>query len=172
MDIVMETERLLLRKFTLDDAELIYTLNKDPEVIKYTGDPIADLVHARKIIEEVIMPQYTLYNHGRWAVHEKASGAFTGWCGLKYISERDEVDLGYRFMKQYWGKGYATESAAASIEYGFNALKLQRIIGRAMPDNKSSIAVLKKLGFHYIGTFVTDSHDAETYEKFKEDDAR
>ena len=79
MDAVIETSRLLLRTFTINDAQLIYDLNNDPEVIRYTYDPITDLEHAKHILETVILPQYALYKHGRWAVHIKQGLEFIGW---------------------------------------------------------------------------------------------
>ena len=114
MTLIFETSRLLFRTFTPDDAQLIYDLNLDPDVIRYTGDPIKDIAHAKRVLEETIMPQYALYNHGRWAVHVKPDLEFIGWCGLKTRPERNEIDLGYRFMKKAWGKGYATEAAFAT----------------------------------------------------------
>lgn len=151
MNVVIETNRLLLRHFTAEDAPLLYELNLDPEVIRYTLDPIKDIDHARQVLEQVILPQYVLYNYGRWAVHLKPGHEFIGWCGLKYVPERKEIDLGYRFIKPAWGKGYATEAAHACIKYGFEKLNLKRIIGRAMPDNLWSLKVLEKCGMTYIG---------------------
>ncbi len=169
MNVIIETDRLLLRTFTTGDAQLIYDLNEDPEITRYTGDPVWDIEHARQVLEQVILPQYALYNHGRWAVHVKQghnlpAERFIGWCGLKNRPERNEVDLGYRFMKSAWGKGYATEAAFACINYGFNNLGLQRIVGRAMPDNIASLKVLEKCGMTYIGEEIVDDHPAKTYE--------
>lgn len=164
MNIILETNRLLLRTFTLVDAPLIYKLNLDPDVTRYTGDPIKDVHHAEQVLEQVILPQYALYNHGRWAVHVKPELEFIGWCGLKTRPERNEIDLGYRFMKTAWGKGYATEAAYACIKYGFEKLKLDRIVGRAMPQNIASLRVLEKCDMQYIGEEVVDDHPAITYE--------
>ena len=164
MNIVIETERLLLRSFTIEDAPLIYELNLDPEVIRYTLDPIKDIDHARQVLEQVILPQYALYGHGRWAAHTKSGMKFIGFCGLKARPERNEIDLGYRFIRAAGGKGFATEAAWACIRYGFEKLHLQRIIGRAMPDNKGSQRVLDKCGMTYIGEEVVDGHPAKTYE--------
>jgi len=105
-----------------------------------------------------------LYNHGRWAVHAKPSLEFIGWCGLKKRPERNEIDLGYRFLKSTWGKGYATEAAFACIKYGFEKLGLKRIVGRAMPGNIASLKVLEKCGMTYIGEDMVDDHPAKTYE--------
>ncbi len=87
-------------------------------------------------------------------------GTFLGWCGLKYFPETDEVDLGYRFMKKYWGKGYATESSRACLNYGFHELKLKRIMAKAMPENKDSLKVMQKLGMVFRGYHhdPTDPH--------------
>lgn len=164
MNVIIETERLILRTFTVDDAPLVYELNSDPEITRYTGDPLKDLHHAQQVLEQVILPQYALYNHGRWAVHIKPEMEFIGWCGLKARPERNEIDLGYRFMKSRWGKGYATEAAFACLKYGFEKLNLERIVGRAMPQNTGSIRVLEKCGMQYVGEEVVDEHPAKTYE--------
>ena len=164
MKVVIETERLLLREFTELDANLIYELNLDPDVTQYTHDPVRDLAHAFEIVTEVIMPQYALYNHGRWAVHLKPSLQFLGWCGLKYRPEVNEIDLGYRFRKEEWGKGYATEAAFASIRYGFEKLNLKVITGRAEIGNIASWKVLEKCGMTYIGIQEGDGYPVKTFE--------
>jgi len=164
MDVIIETDRLLLRTFTINDAALIYELNRDPEVIRYTGDPIRNIQHAKEILEKTILPQYALYNHGRWAVHLKPGHEFIGWCGLKARPERNEIDLGYRFTRNYWGNGYATEAAYACLKHGFEKLGLPRIVGRAMPGNLGSLRVLEKCGMSYIGEEIVDDHPARTYE--------
>ena len=79
MNIIIETNRLLLRTFTELDAALIYELNLDPDVTSYTNDPVKDLSHASEILEKVILPQYALYNHGRWAAH--LSLRLNSWVG-------------------------------------------------------------------------------------------
>jgi RimJ/RimL family protein N-acetyltransferase len=164
MNIIIDTKRLLLRTFTVDDAPLIYELNLHPDVTRYTGDPIRDLQHAQEVLYQVILPQYALYNHGRWAVHVKPGLEFIGWCGLKNRPERNEIDLGYRFIKEAWGNGYATEAAYACLKYGFEKLHLLRIVGRAMPDNIASLRVLEKCNMQFIGDEVVDDHPAKTYE--------
>ena len=164
MDIVIETDRLLVRKFTEDDAPLLYDLNLDPEVIRYTHDPLTDVEEARKVLEEVILPQYILYDHGRWAVHLRSGLEFIGWCGLKYLTETNEVDLGYRFKKNFWGNGYATEAARACVKYGFATLNLQRIVGRALPANLASIKVLEKCGMEYLHEEMMHGYLHKTYQ--------
>lgn len=166
MNIIIETKRLLLRTFTENDAHLIYDLNLDPDVTCYTHDPVKDMANAAEILEKVILPQYALYNHGRWAVLVKPELKFIGWCGLKYRAELNEIDLGYRFKKESWGKGYATEAAYASIKYGFEKLGLQRIVGRADVDNIGSWKVLEKCGMTFIGEEKIKGYPNKTYEIF------
>jgi len=144
---IAETPRLLLREFVLDDAENIWELNSDPEVIKYTGDPPFASV---KMAGEFLLnyKDYKKNGFGRWAVITKASDSFIGWCGLKF-NEQNLVDLGFRFFKREWNKGYATEAAQACLEHGFLELNLNEIIGRVARQNKASIKVLEKLSMDY-----------------------
>ena len=164
MNVVIETNRLLLRTFTINDCQLIYDLNKDRNVTRYTYDPVSDIEQAKEILEKVILPQYALYNHGRWAVHIKTDLEFIGWCGLKYRFERNEVDLGYRFKQSGWGKGYATEAAFACLKYGFEKLNIQKITGRAVPENIASWRVLEKIGMQFSREEAVDGHWVRTYE--------
>lgn len=164
MKVIIETDRLLLREFTMNDGAIMLELNSDPVVTLYTGDPVKDIAHAEQVLANTILPQYALYNHGRWAVHTKPGLEFIGWCGLKARPERNEIDLGYRYMQSAWGKGYATEAAWASLRFGFDQLGLPRIVGRAMPQNTASIKVLEKLGMQFVREEIVDEHPARTYE--------
>ncbi|MES1215855.1 MAG: GNAT family N-acetyltransferase [Bacteroidota bacterium] len=163
MYVITVTERLLLRSFTFNDEHLIYDLNKDPEVVRYTYDPIGNIEEAKIILEKNILTQYSLYNYGRWAVHLKHNLEFIGWCGLKYRPERNETDLGYRFKKESWGNGYATEAAKECIRYGFEKLNLETIVGRAIPGNTGSIHVLEKCGMVYKGIEEIEGYPHKTF---------
>ena len=88
---------------------------------------------------------------------------FIGFAGLKYLDDMDEVDLGYRFAKEYWGKGIATEAAKACVDYGFNKLGLSRIIAMVLPQNKGSIRVLEKLNFKFEKEMVEDGELVKVY---------
>lgn len=157
MHIVLQTPRLILRQFTEADASLIFTLNSDPEVIKYVHEPILQSVEqAKEIISQVILPQYK-NNFGRWALHTKNNDEFIGWCGLKYLPIPGEIDLGYRLSRFAWGNGYATEAAIHVLDHGFNQLHLKEIIGRAHLQNISSINVLKKIGMQFIKETIEDN---------------
>lgn len=159
----IETNRLYLRELTVADAENFYLLNADEDVIKYTGDKAFDSINdAESFLENY--NTYQEYAYGRWAVIAKSNEEFLGWCGLKYSPEIDEVDIGFRFFKKHWNKGYATESAKACIEYGFENLNLKTIVGRAMEANVASIKVLEKLGMTFVGKFEFHLHDGVLYQ--------
>lgn len=144
---VIETERLILREFCQEDAPYIYNLNSDTEVMKYTGDiPFARVAEASVFLSNY--SDFKTNGYGRWAVISKKTNHFLGWCGLKW-HEEGFVDLGFRFFKTEWGKGYATEAAGASLDFGFKHLNLDEIIGRASSDNKASIRVLEKLNMQF-----------------------
>lgn len=160
---ILETERCYLREFSVEDAQSFYDLNSDPEVVKYTGDKAFENVQEAKSFLQNY-DQYKLHGYGRWAVISKETEEFLGWCGLKYMPKYDAADLGYRFFRKYWNQGYATETAKASIIYGFNNLKLHKIVGRAMKANVGSIKVLEKAEMQYVGEFDFEHHEGVLYE--------
>ena len=164
MKIILETERLYLREFTMDDGQLLVDLNANPEVIKYVHELPVDIEKALDVLENIILPQYKLYNHGRWAVHLKENDEFIGWCGLKYVKERDEIDLGYRFFQQHWVKGYATESAKAAIDYGKKILQLPHIMAQAHVENIASQNVLQKCGLQFRSEGIVDDCPVKIYD--------
>jgi RimJ/RimL family protein N-acetyltransferase len=162
MKIILETPRLILREFTEDDGEQAYLLNLDPDVIRYTGDgPFESIDAARNFLKNY--PDYQKNGFGRWATIDKQSGEFVGWCGLKYIEDLQEYDIGYRFFKRHWGKGYATESAKACLDHGFAQLNMPFIVGRAAKANTASIHVLQKIGLQYYKEGVFHGDDSVVY---------
>lgn len=165
MNIRIETPRLLLRPFTLNDIEAAYNMNLDQEISIYTGDGgVVNYDEMERRIRGIISEDYMKYGYGRFAVELIGVDSFIGFAGLKYLPEYAVTDLGYRFKKKYWGQGIATEAGKASIEYGFNALKLKELRAYAMEENKASIKVLTKLGFIYE---MDLTEHALTYQQFK-----
>lgn len=161
MNQITETKRLSLREFKISDANDLYLLNSDPEVIRYTGDPPFESINdAEKFI--INYTEYKLNGYGRWAVILKEIDCFIGWCGLK-LNEEGMVDLGFRFFKKDWGKGYATEAAIASLEYGFNKLNIDLIMGRAAIKNIASIKVLEKLRMSFWKNDICHGIDNSAY---------
>ncbi len=145
------------------DAPLLLTLNSDPEVLKYLHEiPIKNEAHATEILTNIILPQYKNMM-GRWAVHLNDTNEFIGWCGLKHLTEIDEIDLGYRFMKKYWGNGYAYESAKNVLDYGLQVLQLKSIVGRAHIENIASLKVLQKIGMQCVKDEMVDNCPVKTF---------
>jgi RimJ/RimL family protein N-acetyltransferase len=165
----LETERLILRKFEEADAERMFLMDSRPEVMKYIGmPPLTDIRETENIIT-MIRQQYKDHGIGRLAVIEKASGLLIGWSGLKFLTQevngyKNVYDLGYRFIPEYWGKGYASESARASLDFGFNGLKIDIIYAHAHCENQASNQVLKKLGFVKTGEFYEPDGICSWYE--------
>lgn len=159
MNPIIETERLILRKFTEKDFEAVYEFNSNKEVQKYTGDTlITSLEAAKELIKNVFQKDYKTYGYGRWATIYKPTNKLIGFAGLKYLPEFDETDIGFRFLPEYWGKGIATEASKEIIKYGFEQFNLKRIIGIAIPDNIGSCTVLEKIGLSY---YKTDDYDGD-----------
>lgn len=162
----LETKRTYLRNLLIGDAEDFYRLNLDPAVLKYTGDrPFQTVDEARRFLEQY--DQYEKYGVGRLAVIGKGTNAFIGWCGLKYSPEVDEYDIGFRFFKDVWNQGYATETASRCLEFGFSDLDIDEIVGRAMTENKASIKVLEKIGMTCKQQFDFDGQDGVIYQMTK-----
>ena len=145
--IIIETERLILRHFDVSDAACFFELNKDPEVMKYTGDVAFESVKASADFIKNY-DTYAKFGVGRWTVVLKSTNEPIGWCGLK-VHPGQYVDLGYRFMKSYWGQGYATEASKASLKIGFESYAFPEIVGRTARQNIGSVRVLEKLGMQF-----------------------
>lgn len=145
---IIQTNRLFLREFSPEiDTEPFYNLNSDWEVMKYTGDVAFNSQEEAKTFLENYS-DYDRNGYGRWTVCLKENNEVVGWCGLKK-HDNGMVDLGYRFFKKNWGKGYATEASKACLEYGFNELQIEEIVGRTARENKGSIRVLEKVGMTF-----------------------
>lgn len=159
------TERLFLRPFSSEDAKDIFELNSDLEVMKYTGDqPFGSITEARKFI--LSYNHYEKWNRGRLSVFLKESHTFIGWCGLKFHVETGETDLGYRFRKEFWGKGYGTEAAGICIKDGFSRLHLQRIYAEAYSENIGSIRIMEKIGMNFHEETLLKGEPGVIYEIF------
>jgi ribosomal-protein-alanine N-acetyltransferase len=162
MNHILETDRLFLREWNIKDSENLYQLNLNPNVVKYTGDKAFEsIAEAENFLANY--KDYEINGFGRWAVNTKSNGEFLGWCGLKYVKELNETDIGFRFFEEHWNKGFATESAKACLKYGFENLNLKTIIGRAMAENVASQKVLEKIGMNYEREFNFDEHKGLIY---------
>ncbi|RQO38061.1 GNAT family N-acetyltransferase [Chryseobacterium sp. KBW03] len=158
MSMKIETKRLILRKLEETDVERIFLLDSDPEVMKYIGVPVlTDIIESRNVIN-TIQKQYEENGVGRLGVVEKESGLLIGWSGLKLLTKpvngyKNVLELGYRFLPESWGKGYAVEAGIASLDYGFNDLNAEVIYAYAHSEHEVSNHILRKLGFEKTGEF-------------------
>ena len=160
----IETERLILRKFTLDDAEAAFEMNNDPEVMKYIPGEISKSVEdVRENIRKNTIEDYEKYGFGRSAIILKETNEFIGFTGLKNDLDIGGVDLGYRLIRRFWGKGYATESARPFIKIAFEDLAVKTLWGGAMAENLASISILKKMGMSYRHTEVFEGLNFDMY---------
>ncbi len=164
MSFIVETDRLGMRPFHPDDAEPFLAMYNDPAVMRYLTAETAPSSVEEMRQRIVDYPDYKKHGFGRWSCILKETGKFIGFSGLKFLEKfHGEVDLGYRFFPEFWGKGLATESGLASIQYGFEVLNLKRIIGMAIPENKASVRVLEKCGMSFEGYADYDGTEAVLY---------
>ncbi len=163
MQIFLETDRLILRQFTMDDVDNLTTLDGDPDVMHYItgGRPTP-----REEIETDLLPWFIDYyrkfdGYGFWAAIEKSTDDFIGWFHFRPQPDapKDEPELGYRLVKTAWGKGYGTEGSRALIDKGFSEFGVQRVIATTMTVNKGSRRVMEKSGLRLVRTFFMEWPD-------------
>ncbi|MFY7671823.1 GNAT family N-acetyltransferase [Tenacibaculum sp. MEBiC06402] len=173
MNIHIETERLIIRDLEEFDVDGMFALDSDPDVHKFLGNrPISTKQEAEEVIAN-IRQQYIDNGIGRWAIVDKKSNDFVGWTGLKYETglrkEFNYYDLGYRLRKEYWGKGIATETAVASLKYGFEKMNLKEIGAAADIDHIVSNKILQRIGLQLVETFEYDNTLNNWYNLTKEE---
>lgn len=147
-DIIIKTERLVLRNWRDSDIAPFFELNQDPKVFEFLGKPLT-LIETFQFIKNKANQQdergYTI-----WATEIKETGELIGYIGLNYTSFEEHftpaVEVGWRLGSKYWGKGYATEGAKASLDYGFNKCELKEIVSFTVPANVRSIQVMERIG--------------------------
>jgi RimJ/RimL family protein N-acetyltransferase len=163
---VTETPRLTLRRLRKDDAPFILQLVSGPEWLRYIGDKgVRTFADAQTYIEEGPMSMYRRLGFGLYLVELKESGEPLGICGLIKREALEDVDLGFAFLRAYWGNGYAFESAAAVMDYGRRTLGLGRILAVTTQDNEASARLLGKLGFRFerLLRLVPDGPEAKVF---------
>jgi len=145
---ILETERLVLRRLTMDDLDDLFALYHGPDVRKYYSEGIPSYEETKQELDWMINTCYVQYGFGMWATIEKSSDRFIGRCGLTPmdIEGHEEIEVGYMLSKDYWGQGLATEAAQAILEYGFEQVGLSRLICVINPGNLASSKVAVKIG--------------------------
>ncbi len=147
---ILETKRLRLRPPNPSDFQNIYRLGSNPAVMKYISkgktqsfeEAQADLKKRINLSDEKL---------GYWILEDKAKGEFIGWLALKELENTNEIEIGYRFLEEKWGQGYATEGSKRLLTYAFEELKLDQIIAIAIEENRASTRVMEKLGMNFQG---------------------
>jgi RimJ/RimL family protein N-acetyltransferase len=157
MRVFLETERLVLRRFTEADVDNLFELDSDPDVMRFLtgGRPTP-----RDVIRNDTLPRFLRYyerfeGFGFWAAIEKSTGEFLGWFEFRPPEggAPEEVELGYRLRRSAWGKGYATEGSRALIRKGFTELGVRRVLASTMAVNVASRRVMEKAGLTLARTF-------------------
>ncbi|MBC7910412.1 MAG: GNAT family N-acetyltransferase [Pyrinomonadaceae bacterium] len=161
---LIETGRLTLRAWTLDDAEALFEICRDAEVMLHIGtrEPYRNLDDARRFLRWAADYQEQ-HGFSRWAVVEKASQSVIGSCGFARLESTGEIELGYLLARRVWGLGYATEAAGACLRYGFDTLKFTEVIALTDPEHTASQRVLEKIGFTCQGLKEYDDDEDMVY---------
>jgi len=146
------TQRLVLREFAADDLDALHALDSDPRVMRYLNDGRPSTREEAETALARVLRRYTENpGQGVWHVSRRDTAQFIGWVSLKFAGESPDVEVGYRYVHDAWGHGFATEAATRMLERGFEMLGLQRIIGVTHPDNAASQHVLSKIGMRDEG---------------------
>lgn len=177
MEFYLETERLILRELRESDAEGMYKLGSNANVHTYLdNNPIKTKEQAEENIR-FIRKQYKERGIGRFAVLKKSSNEFMGWSGLKLNQgEKEElngfsnfIDIGYRLIPKYWGKGYASEAAFVCLDFGFKQMNYDCIYGAADTENSRSNKILRKIGLQFVSDFNYKDIKVNWYQLNKSD---
>ncbi|HEY7697895.1 MAG TPA: GNAT family N-acetyltransferase [Vicinamibacteria bacterium] len=148
--IVLETERLTLRRLELGDAEFILGLLNDPSFLRFIGDKkVRTLEDAREYISSGPIASYERHGFGLYLTERREDGVPIGICGLLKRESLKDVDIGFAFLPRFWSKGYAFESASAVMTYARSVLGLGRVVAITSPENDPSIRLLTKLGMKF-----------------------
>ena len=148
--IVIETDRLIIRRLTLDDTEFLVNILNQPSFLQYIGDKgVRNQEDAVRYLETGALASYAQFGFGQFLVELKGTNKPIGMCGLLKRDTLPDVDLGFAFLPDYWSQGYAFEAASAMIDYGRDAFGLKRIVAITSPENEASMRLLGKLGLKF-----------------------
>jgi RimJ/RimL family protein N-acetyltransferase len=158
---VLETSRLVLRGWTVDDVPAMAEYYADEPLSRFTGGP-ADAQATWRIVAQMA-GHWSLRGFGLWAVEEKASGRLVGWNGLYEPGGWPELELGYALFRDFHGRGYATEAAERAREFAFDELRTASLVSYVHPDNEPSKRVARRLGAVAADTIELRGHPAEVF---------
>jgi ribosomal-protein-alanine N-acetyltransferase len=159
MDLILETERLLMREMRHEDAEALFDMDSNPNVHTYLWQKPHTNINDIHSYIEMVRNQYILNRIGRFSTIIKETNELIGWTGIKYIDDHVEngktnfYDYGYRLNEKHWNKGYATEASKAWLDHGFNQMNIKEMNAYTHFDNGASNHVLQKVGFSFIENY-------------------
>jgi ribosomal-protein-alanine N-acetyltransferase len=172
----LPTPRLLLRKIAAEDRDAIFAWARDPEVSRYGSWSAHQTTHDTDTFIEACVRQYEREGLGPWLIESRDTGAVIGTCGFGYVDRLDRRGgIGYFLARPHWGKGLATEAAAAVLRFGFGPMALNRIEARCMLVNAASERVMQKIGMRFEGILRQDMykdgafHDVKLYARIAAD---
>lgn len=165
-EVLIETERLIIRMFGMDDFDALAPILGDSEVMEYSVAGALDRAAARDYFQKRFLGQYEYCGFGFWALIDRNDGSLVGFAGLiiQEIEGMEEVELGYRLARRYWGLGLATEAVLAIRDYAFQELGLERLISIIEPRNVRSIRVAEKIGMKLAFQDTFHGFDVNIYE--------
>ena len=169
MNLILETDRLILREMKLSDAEALFEMDSNPMVHQYLWNkPLTDISEVHSYIK-LVRAQYLQNNIGRFVVILKETNELMGWAGLKFNTEMvnnksNFYDIGYRLNEKFWGKGYASEASYAWMDYGFKVMKIKIMEAAAHTENIASNIILQKIGLKMTETYLEDGVSWNWYE--------
>ena len=160
--IILESDRLYVRKYVTTDLQNFYLLNSDPEVMQYIR-PVKNQEESKQFLKEVISFSEQHPRLGRWALMSKQNDQFVGSLSMLPLDHTNDIHLGYALLKSYWGLGYASEIAKAGIQYALEVLQLDTLTAVTDPENLASQQVLLKNGFYFERLFEEEGKKNHLY---------
>lgn len=162
---LLQTDRLCLRRFVVSDAPFMHRLLNDPSWLQFIGDRnVHSIPDAERYLQEGSIKSYQDHGFGFYLVTLRDSGEPIGTCGFAQRPFLEHPDFGLAFLPEYTGLGYAHEISAYTLQYGYDVLGLNRILAYTTEDNKRSIALLTKLGFRYDRQIIVDQEELLLFE--------
>jgi RimJ/RimL family protein N-acetyltransferase len=158
----LETERLYLRRVTVDDADLMMAIWNDPDFVRHVGDRgIRTIEQAREAVRAGPLQLYADYGYGPYALVQKSDGVRVGICGIFRRENLEHPDIGFALLPEYCGTGLASEAASAVLAHARHDLDLDVITAIVSPENAPSIALIRKLGLEFSGMITMPGDDKE-----------
>jgi RimJ/RimL family protein N-acetyltransferase len=163
MDLILETERLIIREMRHDDAEALFDMDSNTNVHTYLWQKPNTHIDEIYTYIDMVRSQYEKNKIGRFSTIIKETSELIGWTGIKFVNDHVEngntnfYDYGYRLNEKFWNKGYATEASKAWLDYGFNTMNIKEMNAYTHFDNGASNHVLQKVGFNFIEDYADEN---------------